>query len=115
MEIISRTEAKARWFTRYFTGKPCKRGHIAERDTGAGRCVECNRGWAKAEDNSVKAERTRRYYASHAELCKEKARAYAKTDKAKENNRRFRQRHPEKRRRLLKAWRNKNPARGGAG
>jgi hypothetical protein len=30
-EIISRAEAKARGLTRYFTGKPCKYGHIAER------------------------------------------------------------------------------------
>jgi len=34
MEIISRKEAKALGLTRYFTGKPCKHGYIAERDTG---------------------------------------------------------------------------------
>lgn len=28
--------------TRYFTGKPCKRGHIAERLTSCGRCLECH-------------------------------------------------------------------------
>jgi hypothetical protein len=35
-EIISRKEAKAAGLTRYFTGKPCKRGHVVERrvDTG---------------------------------------------------------------------------------
>jgi isocitrate lyase len=29
-EIITRAEAKARGLKRYFTGKPCKHGHIAE-------------------------------------------------------------------------------------
>lgn len=27
----------------YFTGKPCKRGHIAYRFKSTGTCVECNR------------------------------------------------------------------------
>ncbi len=30
MDIITRAEAKARGLTRYFTGKLCKRGHVAE-------------------------------------------------------------------------------------
>jgi hypothetical protein len=30
LPIISCKEAKARGLKRYFTGKPCKRGHIAE-------------------------------------------------------------------------------------
>jgi hypothetical protein len=32
MEIVSRKETKERALRRYFTGKPCKRGHIAERN-----------------------------------------------------------------------------------
>lgn len=28
---------------RYFTGRPCKRGHIAERFSSCGRCIECHR------------------------------------------------------------------------
>lgn len=27
--------------TRYFTGKPCKNGHVAERRVSDGRCIEC--------------------------------------------------------------------------
>ena len=42
MEVISRKEAKARGLKRYFTGKPCKHGHVSERYTGSGACVECN-------------------------------------------------------------------------
>ena len=109
VEIISRKEAKARGLTRYFTGKPCKHGHIAERDTGAGRCVECNRNWARAEDKGIKAKRTRRYYASNIEVCREKARDYSKTDKARKVQQLYRKKHPKKRRILQKAWREQNP------
>ena len=37
---ISRAEALALGLTRYFTGKECKYGHVAERYVG-GRCITC--------------------------------------------------------------------------
>lgn len=43
MEIISRAEAKAAALKRYFPGTPCKHGHIAERLTSNGTCLECCR------------------------------------------------------------------------
>jgi predicted nucleic acid-binding Zn ribbon protein len=42
-EIISRKEARARGLDRYFTGKPCLRGHIAERPTSVAVCLECRK------------------------------------------------------------------------
>lgn len=39
--IISRSEAKAQSLKRYFTGKPCHKGHIALRNTASGECFEC--------------------------------------------------------------------------
>lgn len=39
--IILRSEAKASGLTRYFTGKLCKRGHIAPRLTCSGTCIIC--------------------------------------------------------------------------
>jgi hypothetical protein len=42
MEVISRKEAKERGLKRYFTGKPCKHGHVAERFINR-ICVECSR------------------------------------------------------------------------
>jgi hypothetical protein len=41
MEIITRTEAKEKGLTHYFTGKPCKHGHISEKTVSGGNCVEC--------------------------------------------------------------------------
>jgi len=38
-----RTEAIALGLPRYFTGKPCKHGHIRERRANDGKCVECSR------------------------------------------------------------------------
>ena len=39
---ISRTDARAQGLSRYFTGKPCKRGRIAERYANQSEtCVEC--------------------------------------------------------------------------
>ena len=40
-EIISRKEAKSRGLKKYFTGKPCKHGHIAERYVDGGGCKDC--------------------------------------------------------------------------
>jgi len=42
MQIITRQEAKEKGLSRYFTGEPCKRGHIAERYVSHNRpCVVC--------------------------------------------------------------------------
>jgi hypothetical protein len=43
MDIISRKEAKARGLKQYFTGKPCKRGHISKRLLSTGVCLECSK------------------------------------------------------------------------
>ena len=42
-KITSREEAKAQGLKRYYTGKPCKNGHVVERTTCDGKCTECNR------------------------------------------------------------------------
>lgn len=38
-----RATAKEQGLSTYFTGKPCKHGHIANRRTVNGQCCECNR------------------------------------------------------------------------
>jgi hypothetical protein len=42
MELCSRSEAKACGSLHYFTGRPCKRGHIAPRFVSTFVCIECN-------------------------------------------------------------------------
>ena len=43
MKEITREQAKHEGMKRYFTGKPCKRGHVCERETSSGMCVECKK------------------------------------------------------------------------
>lgn len=47
---ITRKAAKAADLKRYFTGKPCLRGHVDERWTMSGLCVPCgNEHWLKRQ------------------------------------------------------------------
>ncbi len=39
--VISRVEAIAAGLKRYYTGEPCKHGHVAERYTTTSGCLEC--------------------------------------------------------------------------
>lgn len=53
--LITRKEAKNLGLKRYFTGKPCKHGHVDERYVNAGNCCRCSiertRNWrSKPED-----------------------------------------------------------------
>jgi len=43
MAFNEREAARAQGLVRYFTGKPCKRGHVAERLTSTANCLECER------------------------------------------------------------------------
>lgn len=47
-ELATRAQARAAGATRYFTGKPCPQGHIAERIVSSKVCVDCNRERAAA-------------------------------------------------------------------
>src|ERR1035437_7226760 len=65
---ISREKAKARGLPRYFTGKPCKHDHVAEKYTCNRTCVECGRGGTEKlrrySASPLGHERMRRYSAS---------------------------------------------------
>ena len=41
MEIIQRKEAKILGLKRYFTNKPCPKGHISERMVSNKCCIQC--------------------------------------------------------------------------
>ena len=73
MKTISLQEAKAQGLSRYFTGEPCKRGHIAERTVGARRCVECNRQQVRAhyaENGEAVRAKNRSNGSQHRSKCK---------------------------------------------
>lgn len=41
VKIVTRMEAAKAGLNRYFTGKPCRYGHLSERYVLNGTCVEC--------------------------------------------------------------------------
>lgn len=60
----TRAEAKATGATHYFTGEPCKHGHVAPRKT-KGACIECLKAeWDRG--NQTRAEYFRQYNQSEA-------------------------------------------------
>jgi hypothetical protein len=83
----TRSEAKAVGSKLYYTGKPCKHGHVAPREV-KGTCVECRRiEWAAANDrrkaqpkSEAAKQAGRRYYEKNKELVK--ARALARPPEA---------------------------------
>lgn len=73
----SRAEAKATGAKHYFTGEPCKHGHVAPRKT-KGACIECIKvEWEKA--NVTRAEYFRQY--NQSEIGKESKRKYYKKNR----------------------------------
>lgn len=56
MEIITRAQARERGLPRYFTGKPCSFGHVAERNTTSRNCIECLKTRHAERKKEYKAE-----------------------------------------------------------
>lgn len=58
-EIISRAEAKAKGLTRFFTGTPCRYGHVTERQVSSAHCLQCSRrnvgAYQKANPDKIRA------------------------------------------------------------
>lgn len=77
--VVTRSLAKLAGATKYFTGKRCKRGHIAERTTSNGDCVVCSKARSIAFDqsnpDSARAKHTR-YYARHSQRVRAEKSAY---------------------------------------
>ena len=77
MEIISRQEAVAKGLKRFFTGVPCKHGHVCERYVGTSlECVECNR-LSKQRQKARDPERVRRQWREWAAREREKTKPAA--------------------------------------
>ena len=57
-ELITKKKAEKQGLNNFFTGKPCKHGHISTRGVKHGKCNECNRAGAQKqyEDNPEKCK-----------------------------------------------------------
>lgn len=104
----ARYDAKLAGELTYWTTKPCKHGHISEREVRSGRCCECRRvsDRRRYQDNPEKArKRTRDYHSVRREEVAEKARLRreAMTEEEKAVMR-------AKARIQAREWRKNNPA-----
>ena len=62
MQTISLTAAKQAGLVRYFTGKPCRNGHIAERYVAQSACVVCARDKARDQYRQLDTAARSSYY-----------------------------------------------------
>jgi hypothetical protein len=74
MRVVSRKEARAKDLLHYFTGKPCKRGHVSARFTENKTCVECD--LLRHRNNPAHAARCRVYYRGHRKKLIAQVEAY---------------------------------------
>jgi 5-methylcytosine-specific restriction endonuclease McrA len=97
MTTVTRLEAKSKGLRLYFTGNPCKRGHIAERLVSSWNCVECVGEYKKTDTfKKVKQLSDSKYRKSNLEKCRNYDRKYRK-----DNSTRVRAH--------WKAWEERNP------
>lgn len=97
----TRTEAEALGLRLYFTGRPCKHGHIAPRRTYSKDCVDCarghSRGWKKKNPALVRAGKRKWYWNNTEKVSKKKAAKYkAAPEKIKRRVKAYRLANPEK-------------------
>lgn len=57
----------------YYTGLPCRHGHMAKRYTSSGQCLECQRSIHKAKADRLKENRKRRLADKRRELASAQA------------------------------------------
>lgn len=90
VEIITKQEAKHQGLKRYFTGKPCRHGHVSPRLVSTGKCDKCHRiyhdkyivQWQK--DNAEKVNSaTRKWREVNPEAAKQTHDKYYATNKEK--------------------------------
>ena len=90
--VVTRAEALAAGLTRFFTGKPCKHGHLSERTSCNGGCIACNTisiaTLYYAETTEQRAERNARTKAwkdAHRDQIRAEGRAYSMANRERAN------------------------------
>jgi 5-methylcytosine-specific restriction endonuclease McrA len=120
--IISRKDATAQGLSLYFTGKPCKRGHVTERRCPSGSCLGCEgekdkqpgrdraKAWYEANRERAKAN-VRAYCTANIERCRAEKAAYGKANREKNKaaTARYRDRHRERCRKQNAVYKATNP------
>lgn len=114
MEIISRKEALARGMNKFFTGKPCKNGHIEPRRIHNSVCMGCirvaGRKWY-AKNTAHKLQKSKEVYQKNKENVLARTRLYQINNKerARAWSKEWAKRNPERAQEAQTRWRKKNP------
>jgi hypothetical protein len=97
--IISREQAKAAGLARFFTGKPCIHGHVAERYTSGRVCAECHKK-VSIEYNARNSDKARantdRWQKANPDRLRAVVERHTKTQKRRDSWRNYQRRHPQK-------------------
>lgn len=115
-QIINREEARAAGLNRFFTGKKCRKGHLAERRVSSGHCMVCLNKNKMVSHHRHKTEtntRRRSKHAANPERIREldRSRHAVNPERKREADRRRYLRDKKKRRQLALKWRAENPER----
>lgn len=111
--VISYEDAQKLGINRYFTGVPCKRGHISERTTDKRECVQCRderaAKWAIENPGKIRANK-RKYYDANLDLVKERVRVYAQAnqDQVREYKRKYQAKNADEEADRLRKYRQDN-------
>lgn len=116
VHLVTRSKARELGMQYYFTGNPCKHGHVAERRTSRGDCLECylHRLSEYREKNADHISKTNiEYKEKNKERYMENYKSWLSENKEYkyEYTRNWFRQNPEKRRDLAKKWRLENPER----
>jgi hypothetical protein len=115
VNLISREEASAAGLKKYFTGEPCKHGHVSEKRVATKQCSTCavavNKAWKRR--NPVRAAAC---HAAWKRRNPDKVAEYRATGEKRNPGRvaaydkAWRERNPERAAECNASWRKRNPA-----
>lgn len=60
-KVMTRREAVESGLKRYYTGKPCSKGHDSQRFTSTGACIKCAAGYSKEYVGNLRKEANARH------------------------------------------------------
>lgn len=111
--LITKEQAKIDGATRYFSGRPCSKGHVAERTVLRDDCVEClkarKRIWAARNAHHASAK-SRKWYAENRERAQETRANWRErnADRVRDNVAAYQAANKEKLEAAAKVWRSSN-------
>lgn len=101
MMLIDRNKAVSQGLPRYFTGKPCKKGHLAERFVANYTCCVCADNAFKkwyADNPDAHLEHINRWRDNHPDTVKKTRKKWSSLnpEKARQSSKQWKQAHPSK-------------------